>query len=492
MKSILSLSLLFITCLGTTHAQSITARILDEKTKQPIPYATVEFGENQGIIANEEGRFSFAETISLDSVFISSMGYERRGVSKESWGDTVIYLLPKAIKLDAVYLFNNPLEVDAIIERTQERMADNHRVVPLRQRIFLRESSTHKIAEFEIDVKKTTIEELNKGLIDSIVGIIPRQSAYYVETLGDFYQGSKAHKLDIVKAAELYDKSNDGSMEALGKKLEAIFKENVKPDSYLKFKSGIFSQKIQIDSIIDENEEAEALEGELEKKNNKHFVSSRKGVLDDLLGELFFQDDPKLNVLSKAGRYRFTLLGYTDIGTEGVYVISFEPKRKADFKGVLYINIEDYAVMRIDFENVKRLRNFNMFGITYRENAFRGTCTFAKLDDGPYALRFMDLLIGRQMGLDRPLKVIEKNKNVAGRRKQNELSLALKMVDNNIDKIELVVFENEKIDSQKFNAIVEDTTVTATYMPAYNPKFWEGYTIMEPNTAIRAFKVSGE
>jgi hypothetical protein len=31
--------------------------------------------------------------------------------------------------------------------------------------------------------------------------------------------------------------------------------------------------------------------------------------------------------------------------------------------------------------------------------------------------------------------------------------------------------------------------VSATYMPAYNPDFWKGYNIMEPNQAIKDYTV---
>ena len=46
---------------------------------------------------------------------------------------------------------------------------------------------------------------------------------------------------------------------------------------------------------------------------------------------------------------------------------------------------------------------------------------FDKDENGTYSPRFIELLDGSYMGFDRPVKVIEKNKNVRGRRKQNEL-----------------------------------------------------------------------
>ena len=62
----------------------------------------------------------------------------------------------------------------------------------------------------------------------------------------------------------------------------------------------------------------------------------------------------------------------------------------------------------------------------------------------------------------------------------------------NTNKWELVVYNNTLIDNSQFENLKEDKSVKATYMPAYNPEFWEGYTIMEPNQAIREFTVQEE
>ena len=92
---------------------------------------------------------------------------------------------------------------------------------------------------------------------------------------------------------------------------------------------------------------------------------------------------------------------------------SFEPKRKADFKGRLFVNIEDYAVMRIEYENVQLLRNFRLLGITYKEKVYRGVSSFRKSLEGGYRLAFMEKEVGNQFGIDRPLKVVEKEQECA-------------------------------------------------------------------------------
>ena len=82
-----------------------------------------------------------------------------------------------------------------------------------------------------------------------------------------------------------------------------------------------------------------------------------------------------------------------------------------------------------------------------------------------------------------------KNKNVKGRRKQNELSLNLKIQGNQLSKYEFVVFESEAINQDYFDKIEEYKLVKATYLSQYDPTFWKDYTIIEPNQAIETFKV---
>ena len=476
-------------------AQTISATLIDEKSKKPIPYATVQFGENEGVIANDEGLFSFdigSVEQPLDSVYISSMGYEKIGFAFDAITDSILYIQPKAIKLSGVYVFDNPLEVDEIIARVIEKLPVHYNQSTTKQRFFLRETQLNSIQKFDIDFKKSTIKEFTKELLDSVLALVPKNSAYYNETLGDYYKTKGDHKLTIVKAAELYDKTNEDAFEALGERMEQIFKDNIKRDSYLKIKSGLFGTKVQLDSIIDENEEAQAVKAEVaeeEESKENYYLKSRKNRLDDISQELFYQEDAKLNVLNKSRKYRFNLEGYTDIQDQGVYVISFEPKGGADFEGTLYVNIEDYAVMRMDYENVKLLRNFKLLGLMYQEYLFSGSAVFEQTTNGKYALKFLESVIGRKMGVDRPLKVIEKNKFVKGRRKQNELSLGLDIVNFHTEKYQFVAFNSNNIPSSNYEAAKENHEIEATYMTRYDPAFWEGYNIMEPNQAIRDFKV---
>ncbi len=490
-KSILSFCISL--CMGgAVVAQTISSKLVDAKTQKGIPYATIQYGAHQGVITNEEGLFSFVldQVAEQDSIYVSSMGYQKTGFTLVQLQDSIITITPKAIELSGVYLFDKELDVDEIMERVEDRLPTNYNKAPLKQRFFLRQSSFNTVQKMGIEFKKSTIAELDKHLIDSIVSILPRNSSYYTETLGDYYQNGEENKLEIIKAAELYDKSNEGSMEALSDKMEAIFRANVKPDSYLKIKSGIFGEKVPLDSIFEEEEETDALEDELKKPEKSDFLGNRKYILSEITDQFFGKS--KLDVAKKLHRYEYELLGYSELENQGVYVVGFAPKGRADFKGKLFVNIEDFAIMRMDYENIKTIKSIKLLGFSYQELKYYGSTVFSKFDGDKYKLKFMNFTFGRKMGVDRPLKVIEKNKHVKGRRKQNELSLALDIVNYNTEKYELVVFDSDVLSKANFEALKEDETIKATYLSAYNPEFWKGYTIMEPNQAIREFVVEGE
>jgi hypothetical protein len=85
------------------------------------------------------------------------------------------------------------------------------------------------------------------------------------------------------------------------------------------------------------------------------------------------------------------------------------------------------------------------------------------------------------------LKIIEKNKNVKGRRKQNQLSLDMDLAVSSTNKFEIVVFDTQNTTHTQFDAFTENNTVLPTYMPKYDPDFWKGYAIIEPNKAIKEF-----
>ncbi|MDO1499960.1 hypothetical protein Q2T40_07435 [Winogradskyella maritima] len=80
-------------------------KITDSTTKYPVSYATVSFGNGQGIFADDEGVFVFNKKLypDVDSLFISALGYKNLNLSTENL-KTELILKPQIDKLDEVVI----------------------------------------------------------------------------------------------------------------------------------------------------------------------------------------------------------------------------------------------------------------------------------------------------------------------------------------------------------------------------------------------------
>lgn len=481
-------------------AQNLSARILDSISREPIPYATILLN-NKGVITNEEGDFSFIldDTIQeTDSLVISCIGYETVARPFSKFDSSTILLRPKAIELKEVIVSNKNYTADEIMDLVADNLEKNYSSDYTKKKLFYRSSSFNRMTKSDFTIKKSTIDAFNQKFLDSVIGTVPKANSFYTEILGDLYGNfdRQSQKLHLIKASELYDKSKEVDLEKLEAKFNAIIKKNVRTDSYFKIKSGLFGTKIDADEVFEtkvDSADVAAVNKQLEekKKNNEkrkeNFAKYRRERLGALLTSLPIDDDSDYNFLHKSRKYRYVLKEFTYLGNDAVYVIDFMSKGAADYKGTLYVNSDDFALIRADFENIKPVKTFNLLGISTNIYLSKGKVIFYKESTGYYGLRYLEVERGNRIGIKRPLKIIEKNKIVKGRNKQNELSGKIDFVVTEIEKNEIIVFDTEAITSNQFESYTENNSILPTYMPKYDPEFWKGYTIMEPNTAIKEF-----
>ncbi len=78
-------------------------KVLDSITKYPVSYATVSFGNGNGIFADDEGKFVFTKKIypDIDSLFISALGFKQLNLSTENLPH-VLLMQPQADELEQV------------------------------------------------------------------------------------------------------------------------------------------------------------------------------------------------------------------------------------------------------------------------------------------------------------------------------------------------------------------------------------------------------
>ena len=488
------------------YGQTVSARILDSISKEPVPFATIQFAENSGVISNSEGMFSVilnAPKVATDSLIISCMGYKTYKTLLKQFKDSVVHLSPQNITLKNVVVTNKNYSAEELIELVKDNMEKNYNTSLTQKRLFFRDHYHQYINRTNYSDFESTIEAFDKKFVDNILNSVPKSSDYYTETLADLYGDftKDKQKISVIKASKMYDKNKELDFEILEKKLEKILHDNVKPDSYLKVKSGIFGTKIDNDELFGnqiDSTDVDALNKKLEeekkrKENEKlYFANGRKRRISNLLEDLFFMDDSNLNFISKSRKYDFAIQELTYLGNDVVYVVNFKPDGGADYKGTLYINADDFAIMRVDYENVKSLKTFKLLGVFMNEYLDKGKMIFYKDAKGKYNLRYLEKEHGGMAGAKRPLKIIEFNKVVKGKNRQNELSLKFDAAATNINKYEIVIYDTQDIDNSKFDGLKEDNTITPTYLANYDPEFWKGHTIIEPNKAIKAFTATEE
>lgn len=485
--------LLIIIQTSSSFSQTISATVIDSLSSDPIPFATIKYGLYKGVVTNDEGNFTINSSIeNIDSIIISSIGYSSKKILPNELTDSII-LAPKDIELDRVFVSNKKYTLEEIIENIEDNLEKNYHSDYSKQRFFMRETYSQNMRKFDFEFLKSSIKEVSEELIDSMISLVPRNSSYYNETLGDFYSkpNSENSKMNLIKASKLYDKNNDASGEVLQKRFTEILKNNIKKNSYLKIKSGWFGTKMPVDSImanVEEKKDAESKAKDLKSEQISYF-SRRKRILNTITNNLFFDEDSDLNIIDKSSRYEFTLKGVIDFQDDLAYVITYKPKRSEDFKGTIYVNTLDFAILRMDYENVDTVYKsvFNLLGVNVNHLKYKGIAVFSKDDRAHYSLKYASHTNTMSNKIERPLTIIEKNKHVKGKRKQNELKLDMHINSISSSKKEIVIFETEKVKGS-INELTEKNDIEIKYFSKYNADYWKGYDIIEPNQAIKEFK----
>ena len=473
--------LLIFTAYCGINAQSITVQVKDSLTLSPIPFSTVSFSNNKGLISDENGIFQLitSELINQDSLFVSSMGYEKGSYPLLKFKDSIIYLSPKPVVLKDVILTNKRLSSIEIVQEVYKNIDKNYEKGLTKNKIFLSKRSISKTKRFNTSKFKSSIKEINRSLLDSISNNLSKENKNALETLcyqfGNIEQDKQ--KISLIKARETYNKE-DEILQSLNTKLELYLKENIKSDSYFKIKSGLFGGDLEIDGLHDvDSTDLEVISKKKEEdlKRKKNFAGNQRNTINNFYSTLFFNEDSDFNFILKPNKYTFSEPELNFIGEDLIYVIVCTPKGSSKYKGTLYINSEDFALIRLDFENTKSLFKFKLLGVAFNQYLRTGKLLLSKFDNEKYNLSYAQITSNQIFSIDRPIRLIEKNKNVKGRRKQNEISFKIDMAFDQENKTEIQVFESSKISADEFEKIEETNKILPEFLDEFTSNFWEEF-----------------
>lgn len=488
-NTILSLLLLLLGGSITTYAQTYSSTLLDAETEQPIPYAAVVYGQEQGVITNEEGKFSFTinHTIQpLDTIQISCMGYESKGLSLNQLKKQTIYLTPGGFSLVGVDLMGRGLTAEEIVERMVDSIPVRYNQMPVQKKFFLRQSTFDQLEEAKIVLVNSTIPYVNPASIDTLVNQLPKSSEYHTETLGTLYKVEEDIKIQVDKATEIYDKERQATFNNVSHQLEQMLSKHVKEDSYFKLKTGPVSAKLDLDTIIGRPSLAVDLNDSIRGSIKRNYLASRENRLKDIETQVFGENS-RLEVIEKRKKYAFTKHETIEKDNQRYYVITFEPKKNAKLEGKMYINALDFALTRIEYTNLEPLKAVKFLGIKYNEPVYEGVAEYTKMKNGKYELNFSRLQHIIFIKAARPVKIAEKNKNVAGRRKQNEINIELYLTAKSTNVFEWAALETKGSSKSMFDMVPQRKILEVTYKTKYDKEYWKGLSIIAPSSTLEDF-----
>ncbi len=472
---------IFYICILSINSQSLYVQVTDSLTTQPIPYTNVYFSNNNGLITDDNGNFELikSEFSERDSMYVSIMGYHKRTFLLKDFNEKTIELVQKPIELSNVFLTNKKLSSDQIISKVISNIENNYEKEFTENKVYLSRESNNFTEKFVIDKFKSTVPEINKSLIDSLLTNLKEQNSSGLQTLAYYYTSDDdiPKKIKIIKSRETYNKAGE-ALESINKKMEEAFKKELRPDSYYKIKSGIFGGDLEIEGLEEvDSTNVESLKKfeEKEIKEKYDFAQGQIWVINRIYNFLFFEKGTTMDFILKPNKYNFSVPNFNLLGDDLVYQIEATPKGRSKYSATLYINPNDFALVRIDFRNIKTVYKIKLLGVFVDIYLREGKMILSKFDNDKYGLSFAKINFGQRTGFDRSIKLIEKNKNVKGRRKQNEISFRMDLITDVKTTTELQVFDSKKITKEMFEKVDSKNEIMPEYLGEFTTNFWEEF-----------------
>ncbi len=479
-----SLSLITCLLLGVSlGAQTLTSRILDAETGQPVPFATVLSGRDFGTISNEEGFFSLdLSRIPEEGVRISCMGYDTYTADLETLREQdTLRLKPAPIHLNEVRVGERIPEASEIIRKVRENITANYPAGGQDYTFFYRESEYMNFEELDLEVEKDS--ELDRGQLEkaqeelSALGryITDSRPVTFLDMNGIHSRQKDTSLLWVERATELVDAKNDFSMEKLQERAQKIVLSHLDTTQTYKIKTGILTVE---DSL--------SMKDEMSKNDSEDSVEVKylNGRVTDLLAVGGFRDGERLAGFIDPDQYRYELVTPTYFNGFYVYAVRFSPrKRKAKFEGTLYIDASSYAVLKADYAYARGRQGESvnlklLLGVKYVENQDSGTVVFQRDESGTYHPYYIQKEYGNYVYLHRNLKFIENSDSKRKVRFDFLLEGGVRQKESMLLKpLAVPGFEASK------------DRVFVQKLESYQPTIWQDTEIIAPLEEMKNFKV---
>ncbi len=469
--------------------QDIKGVVMDIDKQTALPYTNIYVKHKHiGVVSNEKGHFSL-DIVGLDisdTLRFQYIGYSTRYITVGEL-DTlpIVYLKEEIFNLNETLIFGNKINVRDIVKNVLKNKDKNYQKTTSKKQTFIRVRNISDVQEFDLETKKLSISQLDEELIELLEEKIPKQSTSYTDFLGNLYfnkneDDSIKFKIDPIRTVSLKEK-DIAELEQFETIFENILAET-QEDEYWKVKSGIFSQKIDMDE-----DSIQQIKDTL--KDNQRRVSSYSRGIKYRLRYSALDNKDNWEFLHSTGKYKYNLIGGTRVNGEDVYIIDFKPNSSGMYIGRMYISLNTYALIRADYEYApgKNGKNIHLLGVGYTENQYSGSIFFEK-KDSIYELKYFSHKAGAQASLERNISLLKKKERFLFDKKTNEIKLGVVFAVNSEESIEYLVLDDKEISQEQFTNFKQKKIMDVIYVDQFDDNLWRGYSIIEPTKRMKDYK----
>lgn len=476
-----------------SYAQSISGTLLDQKTDKTIPFATVQLGEDYGVITNQEGFFNISTKnfTQNDSLILSSMGYHRKAIALKDFEEDSIYLTQNIEQLDAVLLLDEKLTVTEIMNRVNENLKKNYDFSLTKLTVFNRSKYVNLFHEIDFEVKKAhhfvdknVLGELNHSIDSLAKASKGEKSTYYDAYLSDVYIGKKdSVKVKLIKATKLINEAKSLSSENLRKKMLNALLEKLKSANTFSVRTGIIPIIDSLKISVEDKDEVDSLKTK--------WIGNR---FENLLKVKNPPEIMNFDFITETDDYVYTIEDISSFNDELVYIISFVRDTglfsgNGKYTGTLYVSADSFAVLKADYrlaegEHGTKVNLKFLLGVKFVEKQDAGILIFEKSKTGKYVPKYIENSGGGYGYVSR--NFVLKENDVRKDRLKLKFDITMEITSLSTQKWLFVNIEN--ISASEFSDFKENEGIPVEELVEYNPEIWKEYSILAPTEAIREYE----
>jgi hypothetical protein len=486
-KNILLNLLFFLFCFTALIAQTSKGKIIDIKTSLPIPNVAIQANQKTGTFSDVNGFFTI-ELKSAKQVVFSCLGYQTKTITIDSLklNNYIVKLVEADNNLDEVVLSNQKISFDSIMQSVRFHLKTNYTNAPKKRTVFLRFKNQPDFKKVEFELNRSTLlsrkkrKLANKDFEAFSKKLKNVKTSFYTDYYGNYYSSffkSKKNrsylisKSDSLQGFKTLNNDENFTLDAVQDKAQILFLSQLNKQHTYKLKSGLFK--------LEDSVSIGKLSDELNASKDSLDVSNFRRNISYILREFKFSNKKKSTNFLDAYYYKYKLLDTISTTSSTQYIVSFSPRKsKAKFSGKLFIDADDFAVTKVQYQYAKgkRGKHLNLrllMGVKFSENYKKGTLIFERDQTGFYQLKYAKEKEGRYFYINRSLKFIENSKA------REKIKFGLKIEGNFFTTTEMVTVKTSLINKEDFKKISKIKGELVMTKQVYNTTSWKNGKLLQ-------------